>query len=78
MICSTKKTAAQVMAEQRPLYEPTPEQIRAACAEIQKGWTEAERRRRSNQRSTRWVQESTMQRRIAVEVFDDRAMLDVA
>jgi hypothetical protein len=28
-------------------YIPTPEEIRTACREIQSGWSEAERRRRS-------------------------------
>jgi hypothetical protein len=27
-------------------YEPTPEEIRTACAEIQSSWTESERRKR--------------------------------
>jgi hypothetical protein len=30
-----------------PVYEPTPEQIQAACREIQREWTPAERRRRN-------------------------------
>lgn len=32
------------MIEQRP--DPTPEEIRLACLEIQAGWTEAEERKR--------------------------------
>jgi hypothetical protein len=31
-------------------YMPTPEEIRQACREIQKGWSEAERRRRRGHR----------------------------
>ena len=31
---------------QVPNYEPTPEEIAAACAEVQKTWTPAETRRR--------------------------------
>jgi hypothetical protein len=50
MICTTNKTH-RIYGEQRPLYEPTPEEIRAACLAIQKEWTDAERRRRANHRS---------------------------
>jgi hypothetical protein len=50
MICATNKSH-RIYGEQRPLYEPTPAEIRAACLEIQKEWTDSERRRRSNRRS---------------------------
>jgi hypothetical protein len=50
MICATNKSHS-IYGEQRPLYEPTPDEIRAACAAIQKEWTDAERRRRSTHRS---------------------------
>jgi hypothetical protein len=30
-----------------PLYQPTPAEIRRACEEIQKGWSERECRRRA-------------------------------
>lgn len=50
MICATTKNHS-IYGDQRPLYEPTPEEIRAACLAIQKEWTETERRRRSTHRS---------------------------
>lgn len=51
MICTAKKNTRSYV-DQRPLYEPTPDEIREACLAIQKGWTDAERRRRSTHRST--------------------------
>jgi hypothetical protein len=78
MICSTKKTVAK--HDFQPHYEPTPEQIRQACLEIQQGWTETERRRRSSQRPmSRLFYSSAVERRLAVDVVEDTpAMLDVA
>lgn len=32
-----------------PYYVPTPEEIRAACAEIQAGWSDEERAKRAGQ-----------------------------
>ncbi|MBX3444138.1 MAG: hypothetical protein KF774_17165 [Planctomyces sp.] len=63
MICPANKSLnGSLSSEQRPPYEPTPAEIRAACAEIQAGWTDAERRRRSSHRST-----SRMFHRMALE-----------
>jgi hypothetical protein len=38
-----------------PIYRPTKEEIRAACEEIQRGWSPAERRRRSTVTDVRWA-----------------------
>lgn len=35
------------LEERRAVYLPTPEEIRQACLEIQAGWSDAERERRS-------------------------------
>ena len=76
MICSTQTTPRVFRnGDQVPAYEPTPEQIRDACSEIQKDWTPAERRRRSNQRSERMIQRYVMTRRIVV---DHSELVDVA
>lgn len=45
----------------KPDYEPTPEQIKSACAEIQTEWTPAERNRRANVRPHRFVSSATNQ-----------------
>jgi len=79
MICSTKKSVAK--HDFRPQYEPTPEEIRAACLEIQQEWTETERRRRACQRPmSRLFQSSRVERRIAVDIVEDTplSLLDVA
>ena len=39
---------------QRPSYEPTPEQIAAELLKIRSGWTEAQRRERDNHPATDW------------------------
>jgi len=68
MICSTtNNTRTFRNGDQVPAYEPTPEQILAACLEIQGEWTPAERRRRANQRSERMMQRSVSARRIVVD-----------
>lgn len=79
MICSTKKSVAK--NDFQPHYEPTPEQIRAACLEIQNEWTETERRRRSSQRPmSRLFYSSAVERRLACDVVEDHSsvLLDVA
>lgn len=43
--CSIK-CARQAFPQQQRHPDPTPEEIRAACAEIRAGWTEEEKRRR--------------------------------
>jgi hypothetical protein len=76
MICSTKNTPRTFRnGDQVPAYEPTPEQIREACMEIQAEWTPAERRRRANQRSERMMQRYVSSRRI---VIDHLELSDVA
>jgi hypothetical protein len=35
------------MRFEQPVYEPTPEEIADVCAQIQRGWSPDERRRRS-------------------------------
>jgi len=39
--------AGKELMKREPVFEPTPEQIAEACREIQSGWSEDERRRRS-------------------------------
>ncbi len=76
MICSTLNAPREFRnGDQVPAYEPTPEQIRQACLEIQSEWTPAERRRRANQLSERMLQRQVAPRRIVVDHLD---LLDVA
>lgn len=52
------------------MYLPSPEEIRAACAEIQAGWTESERMRRSRGQAGRPRQSSVTPRRYARLLID--------
>jgi hypothetical protein len=53
-----------LFGQQQPEYEPTPEEIREACLFIQREWSPAERRRRSNQRTERQLSRGFTEGRI--------------
>lgn len=52
---------ARKTASQTPNHEPTPEEIREACREIQSEWTKAERLRRLAVKPREWSIPTTIQ-----------------
>lgn len=47
-----------------PRHEPTPDEIERACSEIQKDWTDKERRKRSGLTKTFWLGKASRASRV--------------
>ena len=62
--------------ERDDVYLPTPEEIRAACEEIQAEWTEAERGRRSRGQAGRPRTNVVAARRFSRLLLDPRPVVD--
>lgn len=60
----------QMECERDDIYVPSPEEIRKVCAEIQSGWTEAERARRARGQAGRQRTVSVSMKRFAKLMLD--------
>ncbi|HWL11172.1 MAG TPA: hypothetical protein VNQ76_22375 [Planctomicrobium sp.] len=81
---STKRVKSQIVDQQEcnqidpdrsDIYQPTPEEIREACREIQAEWTESERARRARGQAGRERTNGVTTRRFA-KILLDRSVWD--
>ncbi|MBI1833615.1 MAG: hypothetical protein HYR90_02200 [Candidatus Andersenbacteria bacterium] len=54
-IYSDGETHEEALKASRGSYIPSPKEIQAACLQIQKGWSEYERKRRCGWKSIPWT-----------------------